>query len=29
MPLGEDGPSWKKRAQDIREIYEFRETLGT
>ncbi|XP_043375182.1 calcium/calmodulin-dependent protein kinase type 1 isoform X2 [Dermochelys coriacea] len=29
MPLGQDGPSWKKRAQDIREIYEFRETLGT
>ncbi|XP_074861208.1 calcium/calmodulin-dependent protein kinase type 1 [Carettochelys insculpta] len=29
MPLGEDGPSWKKKAQDIREIYEFRETLGT
>ncbi|XP_059571964.1 calcium/calmodulin-dependent protein kinase type 1 isoform X2 [Alligator mississippiensis] len=29
MPLGEDGPSWKKRTQDIRDIYEFREILGT
>ncbi|KAH0630331.1 hypothetical protein JD844_013268 [Phrynosoma platyrhinos] len=29
MPLEEDGPSWKKRADDIREIYEFREVLGT
>ncbi|KAL8212841.1 UNVERIFIED_CONTAM: Calcium/calmodulin-dependent protein kinase type 1 [Gekko kuhli] len=29
MPLEEDEPSWKKRAEDIREIYEFREVLGT
>ncbi|XP_069592528.1 calcium/calmodulin-dependent protein kinase type 1 isoform X3 [Ranitomeya imitator] len=29
MPLGEDGPSWKKRAEDIRDIYEFRDVLGT
>nr|XP_034960895.1 calcium/calmodulin-dependent protein kinase type 1 [Zootoca vivipara] len=29
MPLEEEEPSWKKRAEDIREIYEFREVLGT
>lgn len=29
MPLGELEPGWKKRAEDIREIYEFREVLGT
>lgn len=29
MPLGQDGPSWKKRTEDIRRIYDFREVLGT
>uniref|UniRef100_A0A8V5HAP5 Uncharacterized protein n=1 Tax=Melopsittacus undulatus TaxID=13146 RepID=A0A8V5HAP5_MELUD len=29
MPLGRDGSSWKKRTEDIRRIYEFREVLGT
>ncbi|XP_074691792.1 calcium/calmodulin-dependent protein kinase type 1 isoform X2 [Strix aluco] len=29
MPLGQDGPSWKKRTEDIRHIYDFREVLGT
>ncbi|KAK4815324.1 hypothetical protein QYF61_026229 [Mycteria americana] len=29
MPLGRDGPSWKKRTEDIRRIYDFREVLGT
>lgn len=29
MPLGQDGSSWKKRTEDIRRIYEFREVLGT
>ncbi|XP_075014898.1 calcium/calmodulin-dependent protein kinase type 1 isoform X1 [Calonectris borealis] len=29
MPLGQDGPSWKKRTEDIRRIYDFREILGT
>lgn len=29
MPLGDDGPSWKNRAEDIRDIYEFRDVLGT
>ncbi|XP_072276778.1 calcium/calmodulin-dependent protein kinase type 1 isoform X2 [Pyxicephalus adspersus] len=29
MPLEEDGPSWKKRTEDIRDIYEFRDVLGT
>uniref|UniRef100_A0A8B9GBA0 Calcium/calmodulin dependent protein kinase I n=1 Tax=Amazona collaria TaxID=241587 RepID=A0A8B9GBA0_9PSIT len=29
MPLGQDGSSWKKRTEDIRGIYEFREVLGT
>ncbi|KAJ7317154.1 hypothetical protein JRQ81_003316 [Phrynocephalus forsythii] len=29
MPLEKEEPSWKKHAQDIREIYEFREVLGT
>ncbi|CAM9347117.1 unnamed protein product [Bubo scandiacus] len=29
MPLGQDGPSWKKRTEDIRHIYNFREVLGT
>ncbi|NXS58513.1 KCC1A kinase, partial [Brachypteracias leptosomus] len=29
MPLGQDGPSWKKRTEDIRGIYDFREVLGT
>uniref|UniRef100_A0A803T6V8 Calcium/calmodulin dependent protein kinase I n=1 Tax=Anolis carolinensis TaxID=28377 RepID=A0A803T6V8_ANOCA len=29
MPLEDDGPSWKKRTEDIRGIYEFREVLGT
>ncbi|XP_068763181.1 calcium/calmodulin-dependent protein kinase type 1 isoform X1 [Struthio camelus] len=29
MPLGQDGPGWKKRTEDIRRIYDFREVLGT
>ncbi|TSV54865.1 Calcium/calmodulin-dependent protein kinase type 1D [Bagarius yarrelli] len=29
MPLGEDGHSWKKKTSDIKEIYDFKEVLGT
>uniref|UniRef100_A0A8B9ZIX3 Calcium/calmodulin dependent protein kinase I n=1 Tax=Anas platyrhynchos TaxID=8839 RepID=A0A8B9ZIX3_ANAPL len=29
MPLGRDGPGWKKRTEDIHRIYDFREVLGT
>uniref|UniRef100_A0A8U8C8C2 Uncharacterized protein n=1 Tax=Geospiza parvula TaxID=87175 RepID=A0A8U8C8C2_GEOPR len=29
MPLGQDGPSWKKRIEDIQRIYDFRDVLGT
>ncbi|KAG8127888.1 hypothetical protein E2320_014778 [Naja naja] len=29
MPLEDDELSWKKQAEDIRKIYEFREVLGT
>ncbi|XP_051837735.1 calcium/calmodulin-dependent protein kinase type 1 isoform X1 [Antechinus flavipes] len=29
MPREVDGPSWKKHADDIRDIYEFRDVLGT
>ncbi|XP_068940096.1 calcium/calmodulin-dependent protein kinase type 1 isoform X1 [Petaurus breviceps papuanus] len=29
MPREVDGPSWKKHANDIRDIYEFRDVLGT
>uniref|UniRef100_A0A8C9LGC3 Calcium/calmodulin dependent protein kinase I n=1 Tax=Pavo cristatus TaxID=9049 RepID=A0A8C9LGC3_PAVCR len=29
MPLGHPAPGWKKRTEDIRRIYDFREVLGT
>ncbi|KAL7837196.1 hypothetical protein SRHO_G00269070 [Serrasalmus rhombeus] len=29
MPLGEDGHSWKKKTSDIKEIYDFKDVLGT
>ncbi|XP_056591083.1 calcium/calmodulin-dependent protein kinase type 1 isoform X1 [Triplophysa dalaica] len=29
MPLGEDGPSWKKKTSNVKEIYDFKEVLGT
>lgn len=29
MPLGEDGHSWKKKMSDIKEIYDFKDVLGT
>ncbi|ROL48250.1 hypothetical protein DPX16_5644 [Anabarilius grahami] len=29
MPLGEDGHSWKKKTSSIKEIYDFKEVLGT
>ncbi|XP_007665603.1 calcium/calmodulin-dependent protein kinase type 1 isoform X2 [Ornithorhynchus anatinus] len=29
MPRAGDGPSWKKQAEDIRDIYDFRDVLGT
>lgn len=29
MPLGEDGHSWKKKSSNIKEIYDFKEVLGT
>ncbi|KAI5093638.1 calcium/calmodulin-dependent protein kinase type 1-like isoform X2 [Silurus meridionalis] len=29
MPLGEDGHLWKKKTSDIKEIYDFKEVLGT
>ncbi|KAG5835750.1 hypothetical protein ANANG_G00247330 [Anguilla anguilla] len=29
MPLGDDGHAWKKKTSDIKEIYDFKEVLGT
>ncbi|MBN3287907.1 KCC1A kinase, partial [Polyodon spathula] len=29
MPLGEDGNDWKKKTADIKEIYNFKDVLGT
>ncbi|XP_049327613.1 calcium/calmodulin-dependent protein kinase type 1 isoform X3 [Astyanax mexicanus] len=29
MPLGEDGHSWKKKTSDVKEIYDFKDVLGT
>ncbi|KTF82674.1 hypothetical protein cypCar_00029220, partial [Cyprinus carpio] len=29
MPLGEDGHSWKKKTVNIKDIYDFKEVLGT
>uniref|UniRef100_A0A8C9V7G8 Calcium/calmodulin dependent protein kinase I n=1 Tax=Scleropages formosus TaxID=113540 RepID=A0A8C9V7G8_SCLFO len=29
MPLGEDGNAWKKKTSDIKEMYDFKEVLGT
>ncbi|KTG45562.1 hypothetical protein cypCar_00026015 [Cyprinus carpio] len=29
MPLGEDGHSWKKKTSNIKDIYDFKEVLGT
>lgn len=29
MPLGKDGHSWKKKTSDIKEIYDFKDVLGT
>ncbi|KAL4655955.1 calcium/calmodulin-dependent protein kinase type 1 isoform X1 [Arapaima gigas] len=29
MPLGENGNAWKKKTSDIKEIYDFKEVLGT
>uniref|UniRef100_A0A672N0Z2 Calcium/calmodulin dependent protein kinase I n=1 Tax=Sinocyclocheilus grahami TaxID=75366 RepID=A0A672N0Z2_SINGR len=29
MPLGEDGHSWKKKTSSIKDIYDFKEVLGT
>lgn len=29
MPLGEDGNDWKKKTADIKDIYDFKDVLGT